>query len=71
MHYLRFYMPMIARKTMQDHQLGLGIFTMQGYERRNKESKNNLKRFKNGKRSLLITNLKQLWDIFQFEKISV
>ena len=39
MHTLRFYMPMIAQETLREHNMGLGVFTMQGYERRNKESK--------------------------------
>ena len=39
-HYLRFYMLHIARELFESHVIGLGIFTMQGFERRNKESKN-------------------------------
>ena len=38
MHAIRFYMPSIARRTYNDHKCGLGIFTMQGFERRNKET---------------------------------
>ena len=47
MHCLNFYMPMIAEVTLDRHKMGLGIFTMQGFERRNKESKNTLRRFCN------------------------
>lgn len=35
-HVLRFYLPKIAKETMEEHQLGLGIFTMQGFECWNK-----------------------------------
>ena len=36
MHCLRCYIPQIARTTYQRHHLGVGIFTMHGYELRNK-----------------------------------
>ena len=39
MHCLRCYIPHIAQITYDQHHLYVGIFTMQGYERRNKESK--------------------------------
>ena len=32
-HTLRFYMLQIAQTTFEKHKLGLGIFTMQGFER--------------------------------------
>ena len=67
MHTLRFYLPQIAEQTFEKFGLGLGIFTMQGFERRNKESKNTLSRFSNGNGNTLIANLKRLWDVFQFE----
>ena len=63
-HVVRFYMPDIAKITFERHGLGVGIFTMQGFERRNKESKNTLGRFTNGKGNLLEQNLKRLWDVF-------
>ena len=37
MHTLRFYLPKLATFTLENDSYGLGIFTMQGYERRNKE----------------------------------
>ena len=37
---------------------------MQGYERRNKESKNTLRRFSNKKGDIVTPNLKRLWDVF-------
>ena len=64
LHCLRFYLPPIAKTTLEKHNLGLGIFTMQGFERRNKESKNAFKRFSNGKHNVVLSNLKRLWDVF-------
>ena len=69
MHCLRFYIPKIAEETFQKHKLGLGIFTMQGFERRNKESKNTLRRFCNSKGDILKPNMKRLYDIF-YHKIN-
>ena len=71
MHCLRFYIPMIAEKTLRDHGLGVGIFTMQGFERRNKESKNVLRRFSNGRQNVCVNNLKRLWDVFWYNHNSV
>ena len=67
MHVLHFYLPQIAKKTLEDYQLGLGIWTMQGFERRNKESKHTLKRFSNNKGNVLLANLRRLWDIYYHE----
>ena len=39
MHCLRCYIPRIARTAFSDHRLGVGVFNMQGYERRDKETK--------------------------------
>ena len=39
MHILRFNISTFARMSYKDHKLGIGIFSAQGYERRNKESK--------------------------------
>mmetsp|Transcript_23466 Transcript_23466/g.34112 ORF Transcript_23466/g.34112 Transcript_23466/m.34112 type:complete len:143 (-) Transcript_23466:41-469(-) len=54
-----------AEELFTEHGVGLGVFTMQGYERRNKESKNTLKRFTNHKGNILVQNMKRLWDIFK------
>ena len=48
--------------------VGVGIFSMQGFERRNKESKNTLKRFCNHRGNIVVPNLKRLWDIFHNSK---
>ena len=64
-------MPKLAEKTYLDHKVGLGIFTMQGFERRNKESKNTIQRFttKNRKNlhSLLKNNIERLGMVFYYE----
>ena len=66
MHVLRFYIPHIAMITFEKYELGVGIYSMQGYERRNKESKNTFRRFNNNKGNVVVPNLKRLWDIFHF-----
>ena len=64
-------MPLIAKKTLEDHVLGVGIFTMQGFERRNKESKNTLHRFSNNKGNVLTNNLRRLFDVYYYAKTAV
>ena len=67
-HTLRYYMPSVADTTFERHKTGVGIFTMQGFERRNKESKTTLKRFSNSTGNVLISNLRRVWDIFAYTK---
>ena len=67
MHTLRFYIPKIAKITYDRHRLGVGTFSMQGFERRNKESKNCLKRFSNNKGNIVVPNMKRLWDVYHHE----
>ena len=66
-HTLRYYIPDIVSETFKKHALGVGIFTMQGFERRNKESKNCLRRFTNGKGNMLVQNMKRLCDVFEHD----
>lgn len=68
MHALRFYMPMLATKTLHNHHIGLGIYKMQGYGRCNKESKNTLRCFCNHKGNIILPNIRRLWDIFYQEQ---
>ena len=70
-HVLRCYLPKHAKQTWEDHKLGLGIFNMQGFERRNKESKNTLRRFTNKKGNMALQNLKRLWFVYYHNKTSV
>ena len=69
-HCLRFYYPKLAKITFERHKLGLGIFTMQGFERRNKESKNTLKRFSTLNRNsntLMVNNVRRLLQVYLYE----
>ena len=63
-HALRFYMPYFARKAWEDHKAGLGMFTMQGFEHRNKESKRHFNRHTNKKGNVLLQVMPRLWDDF-------
>ena len=63
-HTLKYYILARARKTWKDHKCGIGVFTMQGFKRRNKESKNILRQFNNMKNQMLSQILKQFWDSF-------
>ena len=53
---LRFYMPRLARDTWNDFHLGVGVYTMQGFERLNSESKRIFKTSTN-KRNNKTTNV--------------
>ena len=70
-HVLRHYLPEISKQTIKDHNLGLGIFTMQGFERRNKESKNCFKRFCNYRGNICVSIMGRLWDVFCHGKNNV
>ena len=65
-HSLRYYMIEIAIITFEKHKVGVGIFNMQGFERRNKESKNTMRRFCNHRGNTLPNNLGKLWEVFQY-----
>ena len=38
-HILRYFTGPLAKLTFEQHSVGIGVFTLQGYERRNQESK--------------------------------
>ena len=65
MHTLRYYIPRIALETYKTHKVGVGVFNMQGFERRNKESKNCLKRFSNNSGNVVINNIARIYDVFE------
>jgi hypothetical protein len=67
LHALRFYIPRIVKQTFDRHGTGIGVFTMQGFERRNKESKNCMKRFSNNRGNMMVNNIKRVWDIFEYD----
>ena len=66
-HCSRFHLPKTAKTTLEKDGLGLGIFTMQGHEHRNKEQKNTLKGFCNGRRNILSNNMNRLCDQFHHD----
>jgi hypothetical protein len=70
MHALRFYMPTIVETTFERHGVGVGVFNMQGFERRNKESKNIYTKY-NNHCGPLITNVNRLWDVFEDDIVTV
>lgn len=57
------YIPNMAKEIWTAHRCGIGIYIIQGFERRNKESKNTMRRFNNNKSQKLEQNLKRLWDL--------
>ena len=59
LHALRYYIPRFARQTWDNHRCGVGVFTMQGFERRNKESKTIMRKFSNNKQTKAGTNIKK------------
>ena len=66
-HCIRFYMPQLIDLIFKRHKIDLGIFNMQGFERRNKENKNILNKFailnkKSDK--LLVNNIRRLLNVF-------
>ena len=66
-HCMCYYLPKIARETFDKHKLGLGIFTMQGFERRNKESKTLMRNFCMNNKThpkMMVNNLKRLQQNF-------
>ena len=67
LHTLRYYMPVIVRDTFDRHGTSVGVFTMQGFKRRNKESKNCMKRFSSNRGNPMINNIKRVWDIFEYD----
>ena len=70
-HVLRNYLPEISKQTLKDHNLGLCIFTMQGFESFNKESKNCFKRFCNYRGNICVSIMGRLWDVFCHGKNNV
>ena len=63
-HALRFYMPHFAKITFERHGMGLGIFTMQGFEHRNKQSKFVFLNHTNKKGNVAKQTIGRLFDSF-------
>ena len=67
LHTLRYYIPRVVCITYERHHCGIGIFSMQGFERRNKESKSCVKKFLNNRGNILVNNLRRIWDVYNNE----
>ena len=67
-HVLTDYMAVFMQETYSTYKLGTGIFSMQGFERRNKESKNCAKRFCNNRYNICISTMVRLFDLFFHSK---
>ena len=65
---LRCYIPHLCQITLEKHRLGTGIFTMQGYKRRNHESKNCFRIFTNKKGNMVTQNMTRLCDLYNYDK---
>ena len=58
--------PCLMQKNWDEHKSGTGIFTLQGFERRNKESKNSARRFCNGRNNICQKAMNRVHDFFLF-----
>ena len=65
-HVLINYIPFIMIQTFNKYKIGISINSMQGVERRNKESKNCAQRFSNYKHNLCISTINWLFDVFYY-----
>ena len=65
-HVLIAYSEAIMQSTYENFRLGLGIFSMQGIEQRNKELKTYASRFSNKRGNLCQQTIKRLFDLFFF-----
>ena len=68
MNTLRYYLPIIVDDTWNKYQLGTVIFTIQGFERRKKESKNIFRSNTNKQGNQVLQCMKRLWDVFYYYK---
>jgi hypothetical protein len=65
-HVLFCYYPQLIDRLWTSHNVGIGIFTLQGFERRNKESKNAARRFYNGKHNVCSQTMNRVFDLWWF-----
>ena len=66
MHTLRYYMPHIVDDTWKRVHLGCGVFTMQGFERRNKEAKRVFTNHTNNRGNIVVQCMHRLWNHFYY-----
>jgi len=64
-HMLLCQVPYWARKTYARHGVGIGVFTLQGMERRNKETKHEFKKHTNCKGNLCKQTMKKTVDVYE------
>ena len=70
-HVLFCYYPYLVDKVWEKHKLGIGIFNLQGMERRNKESKTAAKKYYNNKHNVYSQTMNRMYDRFWFSGIEV
>jgi len=66
LHVVRNYLPEIAKNVLENCQFGLGVFTMQGFEHRNKQSKRTFKLKTNSTGNIVLQSMKALCSLFKF-----
>ena len=64
---LFYHCPQLIQKIFDDHKMGIGIFTLQGFDRRNKESKWVAKIFYNGNHNVCFQVLSRVFDLCFFK----
>ena len=69
MHILRYITGPLAKLTFERHGVGIGVFTLQGYERCNLESKFIFVRHTNKLNNFLIQILRKLTENFDGGKL--
>lgn len=65
-HALKCYIPTFVKVIWNCYKCGYGIFTMQGFEHRNKESKFLLVNFSNQKGNVAVNNVDRLQDAYTY-----
>ena len=61
-HALRHYTPLHAQNTWDTYKLGVGIFTMEGFERRNLESKQVVRNHTTKKGNITLQSATKLYE---------
>jgi len=68
-HVLFCYYPKLVNKIWKEYKLGVGIFTLQGIEHRNKESKNIARRFYNSKHNVCNQTMKRVFNKYWYSGV--
>ena len=67
LHVVRFYMNDTIKDTWDKYSCGVEIFSMKGFERRNKESKQAISRHSNVKGNILFRNIVHLCSKYMLD----